>query len=1177
MKKTLGAAALLIAGFSLTPVAAAIAANVDIGVSASESQWWSTYRIEVENTSSTSISMNGAVLEFSLPTATNDIQWSANGLSYPSWNVTHQNTSDGVLHKVTFSYTQDSWVNSQLEAGNTFTISFGYGGQVPNLSDFEQSIKFNGDAGQPPIIEPTITVQGLQSSYELEDSSVAIDFNVQTNQEVMVHAKLVQGETVYAYQSSTVDGLAALTLEGSNLNSGSYDVIVSGNYQDDGETKPIAEQRFSVQLKDADTQPPLDPPTVTVTDINNQYELSDGSVSIDFDIETDREALISAKLVQGEDVFAEQAATVNGNMSFTLESQNLEAGHYEILVAGSYEDDGETNPLAEQRFNVELITETGSEPVAPEVSFISPRNGNRFAPGEAVSIDVTATDKNDDLVSVVVTANSEEICQFDATNKQNFNCNWMPPMEGDYQLTATAKDEKNLSSDVSVSIKVTEDLGNLSCDPAQIYREDGRECMGDDHPRRVVGYFTSWRNGSNDLPSYLVTDIPWEKITHINYAFAGLDANTIEFTLDESATEMEWPNVTGAEMDPALPYKGHFNLLNKYKKQYPDVKTILAVGGWAETGGFFSGTTNPNCTVNLQGIEKIANQSVEYIRQYGFDGIDYDYEYPTSMTDAGNPVDWPLSNQCRGQLFGNYVELMKVTREKLDKAGEEDGRKYLFTIASPSSAYLLRGMENFQVTKYLDFINLMTYDFHGTWNHFVGHNAALFDNRIDNELEAGGIYGTSQYGGIGYLNAAWAGQYFRGAVEPGKLNIGVPFYTRGWKDVQGGSNGYNGLAQLPQQSQCQDGTGMNDPCGNGAEGIDNLWHDVDENGVEIAAGVVPMWHAKNLEHAQELGLTDSIPSYGTAWGLDESNPKHLISGTYTRHFDEKAKVPWLWNAEKRVFLSTEDEESMAHKIDYVKDRGFGGLMIWELAGDYAFDEANNEYYMGDTLVTQMYEGFKNAQPYSIVHNNMLETPTSQVDIAVSVQYPEGDNNYPINPKFTLTNNSGVDIPGGTKIQFLIPTSASDTLSDWSGMGASIINSAGNDNVQGERPNDQVEDFHLAEISLPTWKALPAGGETTIDLVYYLPATIGDQGVRFLIGDQIVGMKSAFPELPAFAGDDTPGENPGNVIQWVAGQTQVSNGDIVSFGGECFKAKNNPGIWESPKAGSWFWDVVNCPQ
>jgi len=49
-----------------------------------------------------------------------------------------------------------------------------------------------------------------------------------------------------------------------------------------------------------------------------------------------------------------------------------------------------------------------------------------------------------------------------------------------------------------------------------------------------------------------------------------------------------------------------------------------------------------------------------------------------------------------------------------------------------------------------------------------------------------------------------------------------------------------------------------------------------------------------------------------------------------------------------------------------------------------------------------------------------------------------------------------------------------------------------------------------------------------------------------------------------------------VIEFVLGKTKVSNGDIVSYKGTCFEAKNNPGSWEAPKATSWFWSEVNCP-
>ncbi len=682
----------------------------------------------------------------------------------------------------------------------------------------------------------------------------------------------------------------------------------------------------------------------------------------------------------------------------------------------------------------------------------------------------------------------------------------------EYSFIVKAKDAAGNSSNASQEIKVTtlledgtspdpeEPEGHEVCRPkglwksgvtnvpyCDVYDSNGREKLANDLDRRIIGYFASWRTGKDDQPRYLVPDIPWQYLTHINYAFAHIGENYqisvgSENDPNNPAIGMTWPEYPDAEMDQSLPFQGHFNLMNQYKKEHPDVKFLVAVGGWAETGGYFNEngervanggfytmTTNADGSVNEQGIEIFTDSVVEFIRQYGLDGIDIDYEYPTTMANSGNPLDWSFSNPRLRGLNKSFDVFMKTLREKLDRASVEDDKYYLLTIAAPSSGYLLRGMETFNPLKYLDFVNIMTYDLHGAWNEFVGPNAALYDDGQDAELKKWGVYTTPQFGGIGYLNTDWAYHYFRGAMEAGRINVGVPYYTRGWQNVSGGTNGLWGTAK---GTNCP--TGLTD-CGDGAVGIDNIWHDKDEQGNEIGAGANPMWHAKNLEN----GI---VGSYLEKYGLGSND----FIGTYVRHFNPTLVAPWLWNEQKKVFLSTEDEQSLEIKADWVIDKGIGGVMFWDMSGDYDWyperNDGQGEYYIGYSLTRTLYNKFVDTTPYD-TRRSPTPLPTEAIDVTIDfIDFPLGDQNYPINPKMRVTNNSEQTITGGSVIEFDVPTSTSPLFGSWSGDQVEVI-SIGH---SGSNIGGLTGDFHRIRVTLSSWKSIPAGTSEDFDLVYYLP-------------------------------------------------------------------------------------------
>jgi chitinase len=645
--------------------------------------------------------------------------------------------------------------------------------------------------------------------------------------------------------------------------------------------------------------------------------------------------------------------------------------------------------------------------------------------------------------------------------------------------------------------------------------------MGD-FTRRVIGYYTNWRTSGDPSTTYLAPDIPWESLTHINYAFAHVDSDyTISVNAEVAgnvATDKTWPNYPGAEMDTTLPYTGHFNLLNKFKQQHPNVKTLVSVGGWAETGGhfgadgsrvndggFYTMTTKADGSVNTQGIEAFANSAVDFIRQYGFDGVDIDYEYPTSMNDAGNPLDFSVANAKRGSLNATYVELMRVLREKLDIAGEQDNTHYLLTIASPSSGYLLRGMETFQALKYLDYVNIMSYDLHGSWNQFVGPNAPLFDNGEDSELLTWNAY-ANQYRGIGYLNTDWAYHYMRGALQAGRINIGVPYYTRGWRDVKGGTNGLWGEAALPQQSNCPVGTGAGstNKCGYGATGIDNLWHDVSKSGEEVGAGANPMWHAKNLEE----GIYGSYLT--SAYGFDPANPEHQLQGNYQRHYNSTMKTPWLWNDQKKVFLSTEDMQSIEAKTDYIIDQGIGGIMFWELAGDYRYNQSKGEYEMGSTLTDRIAEKFKAAPQYGNQRANGA-MPNQALDVSVNLTgFKLGDSNYPISPELVITNNSNSSLPEGATLTFDVATSTGSNIAIQGGGGFDMRVLQDGENATGNNVGGLQYDFHRLELTLT--KTVAPGASTSAKMKYYLPISTPSNWVISISGAEFA-LHEEYTELP----------------------------------------------------------------
>ncbi len=279
--------------------------------------------------------------------------------------------------------------------------------------------------------------------------------------------------------------------------------------------------------------------------------------------------------------------------------------------------------------------------------------------------------------------------------------------------------------------------------------------------KKVVGYFAEWGVYGR---KYHVADIPAARLTHLNYAFAKID-QAGECSLFDSFAAID-KAYAGDKWDPGV-LRGNFNQLLQLKRKHPHLKTLISVGGWTLSGPF----SDAALTDASRG--KLARSCVAFMVKYGFDGVDIDWEYPVGGGLA--------SNKNRPQDRQNFTLLLAELRKQLDERGKSDRKAYLLTIAAPAGRQTYANLELQKIHQHLDWINLMTYDFHGAWDSLTNFNAPLYPTRDDPSPDEI----TRKHFNVDSAVKA----YLATGVPAGKLVVGVPFYGRGWARVKKENNG----------------------------------------------------------------------------------------------------------------------------------------------------------------------------------------------------------------------------------------------------------------------------------------------------------------------------------------------------------------------------------------------------
>ncbi|KAK3893314.1 hypothetical protein Pcinc_002870 [Petrolisthes cinctipes] len=246
----------------------------------------------------------------------------------------------------------------------------------------------------------------------------------------------------------------------------------------------------------------------------------------------------------------------------------------------------------------------------------------------------------------------------------------------------------------------------------------------------VTCYYSNWAYWRSGNGKYTVDDIDVSVCTHLVYAFAVLDANTHKMVAQD--TRLDLPS--GLD---------NFRKFTNLKQQKSGLKTLVGLGGWTDSRGSYK-YSDLVASPTLRAA--FITHAIDFLQECGFDGLDLDWEYP-AYYDGGRQADKQ-----------NFATFVKELKEALGP------RNLLLTSAVPAAKQVIDvGYDIPKLALYLDYIHLMTYDFHGSWENHADHHSPLHKRDFDT---------TDLY-------AEFTASYWVAKGAPAnKLVLGIPLYGR---------------------------------------------------------------------------------------------------------------------------------------------------------------------------------------------------------------------------------------------------------------------------------------------------------------------------------------------------------------------------------------------------------------
>ncbi|ESZ99230.1 oviduct-specific glycoprotein [Sclerotinia borealis F-4128] len=264
--------------------------------------------------------------------------------------------------------------------------------------------------------------------------------------------------------------------------------------------------------------------------------------------------------------------------------------------------------------------------------------------------------------------------------------------------------------------------GSCAISPSPSCDSEGNSTDG-----RTIGYYQSWNMRQRKCDTRSPVQLNLKGFTHLFYAFAFIDP-------------------TSFRVVPAHPDDEY------YMRDFTDMSKDGSVETWIAIGGYDFSDIGPTHTTWSDMVSTKANRAAfivsveEYMLNYGFQGVDIDWEYP------GEPLRG-------GRNLVDTKNLSLLVREMRAAYGNRFG----ISVTLAPDYWYLRWFDAKAMESSVDFFGFMAYDLHGSWDSDVLTLGKIVRGQAD----------------IREIRNNTVPLWFDG-LDPKKINFGLALYGRGY-------------------------------------------------------------------------------------------------------------------------------------------------------------------------------------------------------------------------------------------------------------------------------------------------------------------------------------------------------------------------------------------------------------